>query len=174
MSGCLFAKSEATPNTPVGARKPYTSPTQWESNCVDCCAGVFPNWPDAATVLGAVNDAARRLWRWPSAIIDRTCARRPAGWQVGTKGWPLCDRTKGWRCHSGGFRLPVGAITQHGIEDDQQLAHAGDNDDLGLLAGQPVGKRRDHRVVSLGGQRGHVQRLADHGAAALDVALAAA
>jgi hypothetical protein len=45
-----------------------------------------------ATVLGAVNDAARRLRRWPriksGAIIDRACARRPAIWQVGTKGWP--------------------------------------------------------------------------------------
>jgi len=39
-------------------------------------------------VLGAVNDVARRLWRWPSAISDRPCARQPAGWQVGTEGWP--------------------------------------------------------------------------------------
>jgi hypothetical protein len=28
------------------------------------------------TVLAAVNDASRRRWRWPAAIIDRACARR--------------------------------------------------------------------------------------------------
>jgi hypothetical protein len=27
------------------------------------------------TVLAAVNDALRRRWRWPAAIIDRSCAR---------------------------------------------------------------------------------------------------
>jgi hypothetical protein len=27
------------------------------------------------TVLDAVKDAARRLWRWPSAILDGVCAR---------------------------------------------------------------------------------------------------
>ena len=26
-------------------------------------------------VLTAVNDASRRRWRWPAAIIDRVCAR---------------------------------------------------------------------------------------------------
>jgi hypothetical protein len=31
---------------------------------------------EVATVLGAVNDAMRRLWRWPAAIIDSPCARR--------------------------------------------------------------------------------------------------
>jgi hypothetical protein len=27
-------------------------------------------------MLDAVKDAARRLWRWPAAILDRGCARR--------------------------------------------------------------------------------------------------
>jgi len=39
------------------------------------------------TVLAAVQTAARRLRRWPTASLDRGCARRSAGRQVGTKGW---------------------------------------------------------------------------------------
>src|SRR5215469_10877043 len=31
--------------------------------------------------------AARRLRRWPSASLDRDCARRSTRGQVGTKGW---------------------------------------------------------------------------------------
>src|SRR6516225_1948102 len=40
-----------------------------------------------STVLAAVQTAARRLRRWPTASLDRGCARRSAGRQVGTKGW---------------------------------------------------------------------------------------
>ena len=40
-----------------------------------------------STVLAAVQTAARRLQRWPAASLDRGCARRSAGGQVGTKGW---------------------------------------------------------------------------------------
>src|SRR3974390_1942909 len=39
------------------------------------------------TVLAAVQTAARRLRRWPTASLDRGCARRSAGRQDGTKGW---------------------------------------------------------------------------------------
>ena len=35
-----------------------------------------PNSPQRDTVLAAVKDAARRLRRWPSAILDGVCARR--------------------------------------------------------------------------------------------------
>jgi len=38
-------------------------------------------------VLAAVQTAARRLRRWPAASLDRGCARRSTGGQVGTKGW---------------------------------------------------------------------------------------
>ena len=40
-----------------------------------------------STVLAAVQTAARRLRRWPAASLDRGCARRSTGGQVGTKGW---------------------------------------------------------------------------------------
>ncbi len=63
-------------------------------------------------------------------------------------------------------------IADHGIAHDQQLAHAGDNDDLGLFAGQAFGEGGDHRVAAFGAERGHVEDLAHRLAAAFDVALA--
>src|ERR1700688_1557825 len=35
-----------------------------------------PDHPKRDTVLAAVKDAARRLRRWPAAILDSGCARR--------------------------------------------------------------------------------------------------
>jgi hypothetical protein len=50
---------------------------------------------EPGAVLAAVNDAARRASaRWPAAILDRCCARRPAGRQAGTKKPPPVSRTK--------------------------------------------------------------------------------
>jgi len=50
---------------------------------------------EPGAVLAAVNDAARRASaRWPAAILDRCCARRPAGRQAGTKKRPPVSRTK--------------------------------------------------------------------------------
>jgi hypothetical protein len=40
-----------------------------------------PTYLRVRTVLAAVNDAARRLCRWPTAIIDRGSARR--WWKCG-------------------------------------------------------------------------------------------
>ena len=40
------------------------------------------------TVLAAVQTAARRLRRWPTASLDRLCARRSAVRQVGTEKRP--------------------------------------------------------------------------------------
>jgi len=39
----------------------------------------------ARTVLDAVKPASRRLRRWPSARLDRVCARRSCQTAVGTK-----------------------------------------------------------------------------------------
>jgi hypothetical protein len=36
-------------------------------------------------MLGTIKDAARRLRRWPAAILDGACAWRSASSQVGTK-----------------------------------------------------------------------------------------
>src|SRR5271165_6574435 len=50
---------------------------------------------EPGAVLAAVKDAARRTSeRWPAAILDRGCARPPAGRQAGTKKRPPVSRTK--------------------------------------------------------------------------------
>jgi hypothetical protein len=55
---------------------------------------------EGSAVLAAVQDASRRLRRCPQAgILDSVCARRSAGRQVGTKGWPF-SRTKGLDDHA--------------------------------------------------------------------------
>src|SRR5947207_5652408 len=56
--------------------------------------------------------------------------------------------------------LPWFAVSQDGIEDDEELAHAGDK---GLLAGFPGGAefgvmRGDDRVLPAGDERSHVER----------------
>jgi hypothetical protein len=43
---------------------------------------------DDAAVLAAVQHASRRLRRCPAGMLDRHCARRAEGTQVGTTGWP--------------------------------------------------------------------------------------
>ena len=50
---------------------------------------------EPGAVLAAIKDAARRASaRWPAAILDRCCARRPAGCQAGTNKRPPVSRTK--------------------------------------------------------------------------------
>jgi hypothetical protein len=39
-------------------------------------------------VLAAVNDASRRQWRWPAAIIDRGCARCHVALRSGRRNGP--------------------------------------------------------------------------------------
>src|ERR1700693_2842730 len=99
-----------------------------------------------AAVLSAVNDAARRPRRLPSSLICPPWGGQPAGWQVGAEGWSLFSRTKGWRFASRRHEPPVRTVAGDRVEDHQQLAHAGDNDDLRLLAGQPLGEDGDDRV----------------------------
>jgi cyclopropane-fatty-acyl-phospholipid synthase len=54
-------------------------------------AGLWYSAPfcgDDAAVLAAVQHASRRLRRCPAGMLDRHCARRAEGTQVGTTGWP--------------------------------------------------------------------------------------
>ena len=44
-----------------------------------------PGFINDGSVLAAVNTASRRLWRWPSASVDRRCARRFCEAQAGTE-----------------------------------------------------------------------------------------
>ena len=57
-----------------------------------------------STVLAAVQTAVRRLRRWPAASLDRGCARRSTGGQVGTKGWscPIEQRDANFDLSSAG------------------------------------------------------------------------
>src|SRR6266446_5454929 len=72
--------------------------------------------------------------------------------------------------------IPFLPSCDQGVEDDDQLAHAGNERNLRLLSlgNQAVIEGLEHRVV-LGGcaEAGHVDGVADPAAAALDVALAA-
>ena len=43
-----------------------------------------------------------------------------------------------------GIGAPISAVADHGIEHDQELAHAGDHDDLEFLADQAFGERGNH------------------------------
>src|SRR4051794_9610947 len=63
----------------------------------------LPTLGQDATVLGPVKH--KPLSRGPSALLDRACARRPAGGQVGTAGWSAFGRTSGWIMRRG---LPAG------------------------------------------------------------------
>ena len=71
-----------------------------------------------------------------------------------------------------GWRPPGSTLTacQHGVEDDDELAHAGEQSDVGLLAvsAQPLVVGLDKRVVASGGGEGcHIEQIADLAAAAL-------
>ena len=54
-------------------------------------------------VLTAVKDAARRLRRWPAAILDRRCARRDREIWPGTEKRPCAEpRNELWVVLGGG------------------------------------------------------------------------
>src|SRR5271166_4981435 len=52
-----------------------------------------PAWPRVAPCSPPSRNAARRLRRWPAAILDRGYARRLCAFQAGTEK-RLCDRTE--------------------------------------------------------------------------------
>src|SRR5271166_3356767 len=52
-----------------------------------------PAWPRVAPYSPPSRNAARRLRRWPAAILDRGYARRLCAFQAGTEK-RLCDRTE--------------------------------------------------------------------------------
>src|SRR5438132_11863538 len=72
--------------------------------------------------------------------------------------------------------VPFFAAGDHGVEDDDELAHAGDERDLRLL---PFGDQAkieslEHRVVPCRSPKtSHIEEIADLAASALDVAFAA-
>src|SRR5688500_20065950 len=74
---------------------------------------------------------------------------------------------------SGGPGLPVGMVTNHGVESDNHLSHHSDDDNLGLFvcAGETFVERFEGWVVSAGAERGHVKDVADWHPTTVDAAM---
>lgn len=71
-------------------------------------------------------------------------------------------------------RFPRRFGFEHGVEDDQELAHAGGEDDFGLFAilGESLSEGFDGGVMVFGDQSGHVDHVANGGSSTADVACA--
>src|SRR5262249_62277932 len=91
----------------------------------------------------------------------------------GRRNGPRFSRTKECLVRSG-RHPPIGAIAHHRVERDQQLAHAGGENDLRLLAGEPRGEGGDRRIEATRGQRPPGERVAHRRAPAFDMTLAMA
>jgi len=60
------------------------------------------------------------------------------------------------------------AIPDHGVENDDELAHAGDEANLARLPGEALGKDGDSGIVSRGHHGGHVECIANEHTSGLD------
>ena len=76
---------------------------------------------------------------------------------------------------SSGLGLPASAVAQHGVQRGDHLAHDGDKDDLGLLAGggEALVECSEGGVVTAGAEGRHVEDVSDRHAAAIDAAMSA-
>src|SRR5215208_2437563 len=74
---------------------------------------------------------------------------------------------------SSGVGPPASAVAQHGVERGDHLAHDGDKDDLGLLAGggEAVVECFEGGVVTAGAEGCHVEDVSDRHASAVDAAV---
>ena len=68
------------------------------------------------------------------------------------------------------FGTPSDVVTNHGVEDGQEFAHTGGDDDLGYFACflQALGEGADDRVASDGSERGHIKHATDGSASGED------
>src|SRR4051794_28607747 len=71
--------------------------------------------------------------------------------------------------------LPASAVAQHGVKRGDHLAHDGDKDDLGRLAGggEAVVECFEGGVVTAGAEGCHVEDVSDRHASAVDAAVSA-
>ena len=124
-----------------------------------------------ATVMKRGSPVSGRVQGWrlappPAAASALTPSAHRAGWHpCGRRGTPTVPG-RARSCHgSGGVRwVPPLAARHHGVEDDDQFAHAGDERHLGFLAAgaQPLVVGLDDWVVAgRGGQGCHVEQVAD-------------
>src|SRR5215211_5462684 len=76
---------------------------------------------------------------------------------------------------SSGLGLPASAVAQHGVQRGDHLAHDGDKDDLGLLAGsgETVVECFEGGVVTAGTEGRHVEDVSHRHAAAVYAAMSA-
>src|SRR4051794_31266794 len=76
---------------------------------------------------------------------------------------------------SSGLGLPASAVAQHGVKRGDHLAHDGDKDDLGLLAGsgETVVECFESGVVTAGAEGRHVEDISHRHAAAVYAAMSA-
>src|SRR3954462_5230525 len=74
---------------------------------------------------------------------------------------------------SSGVGLPASAVAQHGVERGDHLAHDGDKDDLGLLAGggEAVVECFEGGGVTAGAEGCHVEEVSDRHCSAVDTAV---
>src|SRR5215218_3525850 len=74
---------------------------------------------------------------------------------------------------SSGLGLPASAVAQHGVQRGDHLAHDGDKDDLGLLAGggEALVECSEGGVVTAGAEGRHVEDVSDRHAAAVDASM---
>src|ERR671910_2868698 len=71
-----------------------------------------------------------------------------------------------------GLGLPASAVAEHGVEGGDHLAHDGDDDDLGLLAGSGEARVEcfEGGVATAGAEGSHVEDVSDRHASAIDAA----
>src|SRR5271168_3823054 len=88
MSSRRASGSKSLPVTDQGVVKPNASCSRLVSRIA--VPPRSPDLPEAGAVLAAVKDAARRASaRWPAAILDGGCARRPGVVRPGRRNGPL-------------------------------------------------------------------------------------
>src|SRR5665213_4565134 len=131
-----------------------------------CCAHV-PRREPSALVSSFTSlhrtphrpDPAPSVFAWPHASVRPGAS---GGGRSEVKEEQLCSASSGLWVLSMLERVPDGLVSEHGIEDGQQLAHAGGDSDLGGLAcaDQAAVEEPDDRVVADGGQGGHIQHRA--------------
>src|SRR5208337_830457 len=118
-------------------------------------------------------------WRFapppPAASALTPSAPRAFGHPSGRRNAPPGGRAKPRSRRGSSRRIPGLVAREHRVEDDDQLAHAGDQSDLGFLApgAQALIVGLEHRVVPGGGAHDrHIKKVAELAASAPDVALA--
>src|SRR5271166_988912 len=117
-------------------------------------------------------------WRFapppPAASALTPSAHRSFGRSSGRRDAPTVDHALP-RSYRACGRVPCLIAREHGVEDDDQLAHAGDDGDLRLFGfgDEALVVGLEHGVV-LGGcaHDWHIEEVAELAASALDVALA--